>query len=239
MQINELLVLIESQEWMGVPNKIISREGVEMNTSTDIWMPPIVHGANWLKFNNIVLLNFKWALKKYVQHRIETVSSSAGLIAYDLVWRQIFRNHSINLTGNDADIVDAEKNLILRFEDQIAITRSKHRLHYMYGPIQWYIWVAETYPELGFSVEYASVLESMVIPGGPKGEAVRTEDPDLGPLHRTLELPLLIKALNSDCSMEFEHIQQRAALALSLAFGRNAANLTYLNIDDFKDQTPS
>ena len=65
----------------------------------------------------------------------------------------------------------------------------------------------------------------MIIPGNPKGEAVRMEDPDSGPLHRSLELPLLIKAMREDKSQVLEHIQQKAAVALSIALGRNPANL--------------
>jgi hypothetical protein len=34
-------------------------------------------------------------------------------------------------------------------------------------------------------------------------------DPDVGPLHKSLELPLLIAALKEDKSSEFEHLQQK------------------------------
>ena len=64
------------------------------------------------------------------------------------------------------------------------------------------------------------------------------EDPEKGPLHRTLELPLLVEALKHDNSQDIEHMQQKAALALSIAFGRNPANLTYLREEDFIDLTP-
>ncbi len=72
---------------------------------------------------------------------------------------------------------------------------SKKKLWALYRPIQWYLYGAEHYPELGFSTAYASILETMSIPGNPKGEAVRIEDPDSGPLNHSLELPLLIQAL--------------------------------------------
>jgi len=81
-------------------------------------------------------------------------------------------------------------------------------------------------------------LEAIKVPGNPKGEAVKAEDLDLGPLHRSLELPLLIKTLRSDISSNFDHLQEKAALALSIALGRNPANLTYLKEKDLVNLTP-
>ncbi len=108
----------------------------------------------------------------------------------------------------------------------------------MYRPVQWYVWCAENYPEVGFCSAYALELDAMSVPGNPKGEAVRMEDPDRGPLHRSLELPLLIKAMRADKSRELPHLQQRAAMALSIALGRNPANLTYLKESDLENLTP-
>lgn len=53
-----------------------------------------------------------------------------------------------------------------------------------------------------------------------------------GPLHRSIELPLLIAAMKNDQAHSYEHLQQRAAIALSIAFGRNPANLTFLKDSD-------
>jgi hypothetical protein len=108
----------------------------------------------------------------------------------------------------------------------------------MYGAIQWYVWCAENYPELGFCPAYAMELDSMKIPGNPKGEAVRRSDPESGPIHRLLELPLIINALKHDRGASLLHLQQRAAVALSLALGRNPANLTYLQETDLVDMMP-
>ena len=90
----------------------------------------------------------------------------------------------------------------------------------------------------GFSLGYAGELDSLEIPGNPKGEAVRQEDPECGPLHRALELQPIINALKQDQSDTYAHLQQKAAVALSIAFGRNPANLTFLRESDLVNLTP-
>ena len=78
----------------------------------------------------------------------------------------------------------------------------------------------------------------MSVPANPKGQAVRMEDPESGPFDQTLELPLIIDALKSDKSDTFKHFQERAVVALSIAFGRNPANLTYLRESDLSKLNP-
>ena len=55
--------------------------------------------------------------------------------------------------------------------------RKKNKLWALYRPIRWYIWCAENYPELGFSIDYAQELEALeyrVIPKArPSGKKTR------------------------------------------------------------------
>ena len=48
----------------------------------------------------------------------------------------------------------------------------------------------------------------------------------------------MIQALKNDQSNEFVHLQEKAAIALSIAYGRNPANLTYLRHSDLVNLTP-
>src|SRR3546814_776837 len=64
-------------------------------------------------------------------------------------------------------------------------------------------------------------------------------DPETGPLHLILELPQIISALKNDSGTTLRQVQERAAIALSLALGRNPMNLTYLLETDFEDLTPT
>lgn len=75
----------------------------------------------------------------------------------------------------------------------------------------------------------------MRIPGGPKGAAVRSGDPLRGPLDHELERPLIQLALRSDNSTKPKHLQQKLAVALTLAFGRNPLSLRMMLEEDFKD----
>jgi len=228
--------LVKAHGWRSIPARIISREGMTIKLDGDRWTLPITNrSGSRLNFSKIKNRTLRWALKAYVIHRIERVSTASGSKAYESVWRCFLRRQ------DDFDIAEGPKfrlNFISLVEAVIMRARFDHKLYQIYEAIRWYLWAAENYPELGFCPNYAIALDSMTIPGGPKGEAVRMQDPECGPLHRSLELPLIIDALRSDTSATFADVQQRAAVALSLALGRNPLNLTYLRETDFEDLTP-
>jgi hypothetical protein len=231
----KLKEFIHDSGWLDIPNSIISREGKEVNTTGEVWeLPYSIWDSTTLDFSRISNDILAWSLKSYVIDRLKRTSTHAGYSVFQTVYSEFLRfllDFNINTSQSFED------NLISLVESKISKARKEHRLWALYRPIQWYIYCAENYPELGFSPAYALELEGISIPGNPKGEAVRMEDPDKGPLHRSLELPLLIAALKSDTSQELEHLQQKAAVALSIAFGRNPANLTYLREEDFIDLT--
>ncbi|MDM1487424.1 site-specific integrase [Acinetobacter towneri] len=216
--------------WREIPDFIVSREGKKVNTTGDLWNLPyaIDTSSSKLDFSKFENENLKWVLKSFIIEKIEKVSTHAGLQHFQDIWAKFFRTN-LEIINSAQDI---EETLIAVVENAINLGRSEHKLWTLYRPIQWYLYGAEHYPELGFSTPYAQILETMSIPGNPKGEAVRMEDPDTGPLNHTLELPLLIHALKKDQSNEFIHLQEKAAIALSIAYGRNPANLTYLRHSD-------
>lgn len=228
--------LINLEGWQGIPSTILTREGLSFDSTGDVWdLPYSIRENASLEFSKIVVDEVRWGLKFYAKDRIERVSTHAGYAAFQDVWREFLRHQSILIQSAEKTL---EEKLISLIESSISKARKEHRLWALYRPIQWYIYCAENYPELGFSSAYGLELEGMSIPGNPKGEAVRMEDPDKGPLHHSLELPLLIAALKNDTSQELEHLQQKVAVALSVAFGRNPANLTYLREEDLVDLTP-
>lgn len=222
--------------WREIPDFIFSREGKKINTTGDLWNLPyaIDTSSSKLDFSKFPNANLKWVLKSFIIEKIEKVSTHAGLQHFQDIWTKFFRTN-LEIINSAQDI---EETLIGVVESAINLGRSEYKLWTLYRPIQWYLYGAEHYPELGFSTPYAQILENMSIPGNPKGEAVRMEDPDTGPLNHSLELPLLIHALKKDQSKEFEHLQEKAAVALSIAYGRNPANLTYLRHSDLVDLTP-
>ena len=234
-----LTTLIEHNGWPEIPLKITTREGRILDATNNTWhLPYSMKAHTTLDFSTIINLGLRWVIKRYIQEKIQTTSTHAGYSAFQDIKREFLRfqlNSELLNTASNAEMKDKFISLI---EHRISKARSEHRLWALYRPIQWYIWCAENYPELGFCPAYAMELDSMIIPGNPKGEAVRMEYPDSGPLHRSLELPLLIKAMREDKSQVLEHIQQKAAVALSIALGRNPANLTYLRESDLINLTP-
>lgn len=226
--------LIDQLGWLDTPNSIVTREGKVVDTSDEIWnLPYAIWKSSSIDFTKIENEKLRWSVKSYVRDRLERGSSHAGFSVFQLVYTEFLR-FSPDFDADD----DFKDQLISLIEARIAEARKEHRLWALYRPIQWYIYCAENYPELGFCTAYAMELEGMSIPGNPKGEAVRMDDPDKGPLHRSQELPLLISALKRDTSQELRHLQEKVAVALSISFGRNPANLTYLREEDFIDLTP-
>jgi hypothetical protein len=230
--------LVEQHGWLDIPEQVMTREGVTVEISGDRWRLPLPYESGVIDFSCIENPLLKWAAKRRVIYRAETTSTHAAVQEMKSLRLEFFAiQHEFGLNqGLNSD--QLKEPLIALVEKSIFQARAKHRLWALYRPIQWYIWCAENYAELGFCPAFAMELDGMVIPGNPKGEAVRMEDPDLGPLHRSLEVPLLIGALRDDKSQELEHLQQKAALALAIALGRNPANLTYLRETDLVTLAP-
>ena len=213
---------------------VTTREGSIVDISKEQWHLPYSYRNSTINFGRLPSKPLKNALKYYVCHKIRRTSTHAGLVAFDDVLREIIPHISNENMSNAA----AKKELIEAFEKAINMAKKDHRLWALYRSIEWYKWSAQNYPELGFSKRYATQLTGMSIPGNPKGQAVRMEDPENGHFDQTLELPLIIDALKSDTSDIFKHFQEKAVVALSIAFGRNPSNLTYLRESDLSKLNP-
>jgi integrase len=214
-------VKVVERSWFEVKS-LVTREGKKIDISGDKWLLPLVIlNSSWIDFGKVSNLQLRNALKHYVSDQLSRISTSAGLKIFNNVWRHVLRNW-----GKDTQQLTVKYHLIELFEESINVLRSRHKLWMMYEPIRWYIWCSDNISDSAFSDAYAAELEAMVIPGGPRGEAVRMSDPDMGPLQE-------------DKSLDFKHLQQKAVMALSLAFGRNPANLTYLREGDLVKLDPS
>lgn len=230
----QTLQLFSNEEIQLEPITLITREGKEVDISGDKWVLPIVtRDSARINFLRIYNVQLRVALKQFVSDRAKRTSSVYAYKGFQDVWRVILK-----YWNNQTESSNVESHLIALYEAAISRERTRHRLSMMYEPIRWYIWCADHFPDYGFSDAYAAELEAMTIPGGPKGEAVRMSDPEEGPLHKSLEVPLLVSALKSDDSNDFKCLQQKAVMALSLSFGRNPANLTYLRESDLKKLNP-
>jgi hypothetical protein len=105
------------------------------------------------------------------------------------------------------------------------------QLHY---PRAYYVWcVAQRFP--GFDPEVARKLEGIVIGGNVKGSAVRSDDPDKGPLDamEVASLSLALRAARIEGTMP---LNEQAAIWLCLAFGANAAQYALMREEDVVPQ---
>lgn len=228
-----LAQLFDDYQWEPIPSVVTTAEGHTLNAGVGDWhLPYAMRSQGTARFS---LVNSEFArrsLQLYCLDRVRTVSCHAALMTFDECWAYVLKDRVLN----DGDGFKDE--LISCFELAINKYKREKKLWMLYRPIQWYVWCAEHYPELGFCDDYALELDSMRIPGNPKGEAVKNEDPTKGPLNRALELQLLINALAAPCPHELKALQERAALALFIAHGRNPANLSLLWEADLVNLTP-
>ncbi|HEP8911465.1 TPA: site-specific integrase [Pseudomonas aeruginosa] len=229
----ELARLFDDFQWEDIPAIVTSAENLSFSTEQEDWHLPYTMRVNaTLRFSLIKSAYAKKSLQLYCLDRARTVSCHSALMTFEECWSSILKGRELT---DGEQFKDA---LISCFESAINKAKRDKRLWVMYRPIRWYVWCAEYYPELGFCAAYALELDSMRIPGNPKGEAVRNEDPTRGPLNRALELQLLINALAAPCTNELRALQERAAAALFIAHGRNPANLSLLLEGDLVNLTP-
>ncbi len=226
----------KARGWEAIPQSITSREGHKIETKGLLWYMPTNSARSAIcRFDHIKITECRYALMRYCIHIAKTVSSVAAFGVYQDCWRfLLLRNPDFNRAGLD----DFEGELIKNMEKMIADAKSEHKLYQTPRVKSWYIWCSQNLAELGFSEEYSHVLENLKIPGGPKGEAVKNEDVDSGPLHRVYELQPLYNAMHEVKCNTLVRLQQRAALALFIAHGRNSANLAWLRESDLINVAP-
>lgn len=224
--------LIASNDWMDIPPKISSREGYEVNTSGEQWRLYTPARNRGVDFSLVKNGSLQWATKHFLIHCIRTISAHEGLASWDAIRFEMLAHQTEFGIDQSIPPEGLKEHLVYLMQAIIQSAREKKRLWALYRVARWYIWCADHYPELGFCAQYANELDGMRFPGNPHGEAVRSNDPESGPLDVMYELPILRKALEGDSSTEWAHLKQKAAVALCIAFGRNPTNLVWLNESD-------
>ncbi|VXC55336.1 conserved hypothetical protein [Pseudomonas sp. 8BK] len=229
--------LIFDNGWEALPESFITREGRKalMDEREGRLYLPIESARGVINLRQVLCPILNWVVVKFVVHQVRCVSSIAGFNAWNDIVRILKFREFLSKSSRCEYPEILEEALISQVEWVMAHYTQAGSLWNIYRFVQFYIWAAEHYPELGFSAAYADELQEMTIPGNPKGEAVRQEFSHGGALHPDFETPLISRALENDSGSEYSHYQQRAAVALSLSYGRNAANYTALNEEDLFD----
>ncbi|MFH1493344.1 MAG: site-specific integrase [Pseudomonadota bacterium] len=236
-----------------LPAEVIDRDGRQMDVSGDVWkfnIPYEVYTHDWstMRIAHPVLA---YAMKRYVIHvamlnspkeASNTVSDFAGLFTGKTFERTKDAAGSRNGVREQWEALQRIEDLDALSEGLFALTgriakalRSRNVLYRLHRLRAWFSWAADILPELGFSEEYALELNRIYVPGNVKGRAVEIEDDEGGPLSEE-EVRALRIALDQDKASERQHVMQRAAVGLGLAFGRNPANYVLLREMDFWDE---
>lgn len=216
------------------PSTVLCRDGIEVATVGLKWKLPVTgRDSGLVNFNKIPNLIMRKLAQNYVVERLQVVSAITVLTEFQAISGRLL------LVPESMPVLEIRESLVVICKKTIKDLQEANKLSRVYYLVQFYIWGVIEFPELCFSEDFGFFLQELRIPGGPKGQAVLTEDEREGPLHHILELPALIKELVADQGRELEHYQQRAAVALCLAFGPNPRIATYINEGGLIDLTPS
>lgn len=211
----------------GLPTEVIDKSGRAVDISGTRWK---LNGSGfrsiilWDRFPNVPAW-FRWAAQKYVIDRIKRKSPFESINTFkDL---RLFARELIAFE-QDGGTVGAE--IPYRFFSELraryAADGTEYRMHRLRA---FYLWAADQSLE-GFSPEVAFELEQLRLPGNVKGRAVLSDDPEDGPLTDEEVTALLARLRVS----ESPTLQERLALWLCFALGRNPLNYCLLQEDDFR-----
>lgn len=220
-----------------IPREVIDRDGLLVKTESDEWFYNEVKQVQRFSWSNWGLKNLilKYALKRYALLQIQIQAPySAFNFARDI--KSCFPHAP---KWNELQTVQEEsfQDSLFKFLGGVLDKLRNSGKIYQFSRIRsWYNWCADNIPELGFLEEYALEFNQVYVPGNLKGEAVRLEDPEEGPLWDE-EVATVVEKLHKDISQERKHILQRATIALCLCYGRNPGNLVLLREEDFIDIT--
>lgn len=227
--------LLADNQWAEPPEEFVTREGKLARLVEGKWYLPVEARRGVIKTERIPCVLLNWVATKYMVYLATTVSSIEALNSWECICGELKFRDFLRKSASCIHPEILRSALIEQVERTIEKLKIERKLHRIYRLIQWYLWGAEHYPELGFCVLYAQELDEMVIPGNEKGQAVRSQDVERGALHPLLEVPLITHALRDDTGQAFEHYQQRAAVALAQAYGRNSLNYGALWEEDYFD----
>ncbi|WP_214470869.1 site-specific integrase [Mesorhizobium sp. dw_380] len=207
---------------------VISRAGYKVDTSGDIWRIPHPSRSVTLNWSQIDLERgpIREATEEYFRLLIREYSSKEVANNWDLL-KRVWPLEALR-AGEQIPF-----QILTELENALP-KHEKYRLHFIR---KWYIWCCD----LGyssFSPEVAFHLEERVVGGNEKGHAVRSADPEKGPLLDS-EILALINALRASRTTGAINLQEQVAVWLALAFGSNPEPMALLREGDFWALTDS
>lgn len=218
-----------------LPSTIVDSHGIPMDVAGERWRFNHPTQDISIDFGRYSISN-PWLAYSIKRHLIAEAQRVSPLSCYGSTYTNLLymsRTTSWQRLATATDYGNHETSLNKVMSEVLALQRAEGIEHEFSRIRAWYTWCADFLPDIGFLPEEAYKWQLVRVPGMEKGVAVRTSDPEAGPLNDA-ELILLRRALQADVSAQPVHIQQRAALWLALAFGRNPTNFCLLRRGDFR-----
>jgi integrase len=219
-----------------LPSKVNDRKGDPVNVSGYVWRYNTEHthrSFNWALLGRMHPF-IEYALKRYSTYCIETKSELEAYNQINEVASCLRRSPSWEDLWQAEDTEALEDGFKIVIGEIIQHLRDRKRIYRFHRLREFYRFCTDFMPELGFDPEFMIRLDMVFVGGNPKGEAVRREDEEEGPLSRE-EVEAVRQGLDSAADRKRQDREENAAVALCLAFGRNPANLVLLREQDLKN----
>lgn len=215
--------------WNPVDGQIPLRDGRLIDASGPEWIIQTPRNRLAVLWRNLFVpegdvLN---SIRRWVAHNLRTKSPDAAVAGFSQAL-PFFNSDAFLAAAYAPDTVP-----YLAFsEAQTALAdHQRWQLHY---PRAFYRWcVAQRFPH--FDPEVARKLDGIVIGGNSKGAAVRSADPEKGPLD-AMEVAALALALRAARIEGTMPLDEQAAVWLCLAFGANASQYAMMREEDIAPQ---
>ena len=222
-----------------LPTSIVDSHGMPMDVSGTTWRFNDPSHSTTFNFAHYGISNpwLDYSLKRHLIFCLQRVSPIESYNIIRLNALHMARTATWSKLAAAQTVTEHQEALTRVMSETLESHRARAINHNFHRLRAWYAWCTDFTPDIGFLPEEAYKWALVRVPGNEKGVAVRTSDPNGGPLDDA-ELIMLRRALMSDTSKEPLHIQQRAAVWLALVFGRNPANFCLLRQGDFRQLDP-
>lgn len=214
--------LARKPEFQRSNHVIISRAGYEVDTSGSVWRIPYPSRSIFLGWGQIELQPgpILDATEAYFRHLIQNYSA-----------REVGNNWSLLKHVWPLETVRESEEIPLQFFAELENVLQTHETYRLHFARKWYAWCGDA-GFSPFSPEVAFHLEQRVIGGNEKGNAVRSADPEQGPLQDG-EVNALVNALRAARTTDAIDLNEETAVWLALAFGSNPEPMALLREEDF------
>lgn len=216
-------------KWSPVPQGLELRSGVRTDVSDDVWLIPHPTREYSIDFRKLVVVECDHlnAIRRWTAHNLHSKSVAVAVNSF---------NQAVPFFNTSSFIASAQREEEIPFsvlsEGQSNLRADQLWQRHAYR--DFYRWChSQQFPYFGNDVVIK--LDNVVVGGNRKGEAVRSADPDAGPL-TSGEVAALTAALRAAWLEKTMPINEQAALWLCLAFGANASQYALMREEDIVEE---